>query len=200
MTARRIAAPVAGLAATLALGLLAGACGDGSPTADGPDRTATSSPATTVHHGHVVDVHAVDFAFRGLPRRVTAGTRLTLANDAPSELHELVAFRLPDGEDRTVEELLGQPPEELRALLSAGPPATVLLAPPGGEQVAAVGDGTLREPGRYLVVCSIPTGVDPATYLAAAASSGGGPPDVPGGPPHLAHGMATDLVVEPAQS
>ena len=38
--------------------------------------------------------------------------------------------------------------------------AAVLLADPGGEQIAAIGDGVLSEPGRYLLLCAIPTGVD----------------------------------------
>ena len=45
-------------------------------------------------------------------------------------------------------------------------------------------------------MCSIPTGVAPAEYLAAAAQSGGEPPQVAGGPPHLAHGMYAELTVE----
>ncbi len=59
-----------------------------------------------------------------------------------------------------------------------------------------VGDGTLNEPGRYLILCAIPTGADPAEYLAAAAASNGEPPQVAGGAPHLAHGMIDDLIVE----
>ena len=58
----------------------------------------------------------------------------------------------------------------------------------------AVGDGTLQEPGRYLVICTIPTGADPAEYLAAEATSNG-PPDVEGGPPHFTHGMYAELDV-----
>ena len=72
----------------------------------------------------------------------------------------------------------------------------MLLAAPDGEQIAAVGDGTLAEPGRYLLLCSIPTGVDPGDYLRAAAESAGGPPDVAGGPPHFVNGMFAELIVE----
>ena len=74
-------------------------------------------------------------------------------------------------------------------------PATVLLAEPGGEQIPAVGDGTLTEPGRYLILCAIPTGVDPAVYLKAAAESAGGPPQVEGGPPHVVNGMFAEVTV-----
>lgn len=144
----------------------------------------------------VIEVRAVDFAFEDLPDRVPLGTTLTLVNDAPSELHELVAVRLGDDEDRAADELVSLPPPEMGATLFADEPAMVLLAAPGGEQITAVGDGTLTEPGRYLVLCIIPTGVDPDVYLAAAAETEEGPPQVDGGPPHIAHGMYAELVVE----
>ncbi len=41
---------------------------------------------------------------------------------------------------------------------------------------------TLTQPGRYIFVCTIPTGADPAAYREAAKTPGP-PPDVPGGPP-----------------
>ena len=55
--------------------------------------------------------------------------------------------------------------------------------------------GTLTEPGRYLVMCSIPTGVEPAEYLRAAAAANGQKPDVDGGPPHFTSGMFAELTV-----
>jgi hypothetical protein len=87
------------------------------------------------------------------------------------------------------------PEAELGAIIGAAEPATVLLAEPGGEQIPAVGDGTLTEPGRYLILCAIPTGVDPAVYLKAAAESAGGPPQVEGGPPHFVNGMFAEVTV-----
>ena len=139
----------------------------------------------------VLEVTMADFRYGDLPDEIPAGTRLAVANTSTSELHELVAFRLPDGDDRTVDEILAG---DLAGLLGGTPPAMVLLAAPGGEQIAAVGDDTLEEPGRYLLLCAIPTGADPEEYLAAAATSDG-PPQVEGGPPHFAHGMADDVVV-----
>ena len=182
--------------------LIAGAagCSDDSDDTAGSMTTTTIITTSSEHHSSedhdVVEVTAIDFSFQDLPDRIDAGTRLTLRNDAPSELHELVAFRLPDDEARSIEELLALPEAELGAVLGAEPPRTVLLAPPGGEQIPAVGDGTLDEPGRYLIMCSIPTGVEPATYLAAAAESQGAPPQVDGGPPHFVQGMAAELTVE----
>ncbi|HEX2575928.1 MAG TPA: hypothetical protein VHK88_06225 [Aquihabitans sp.] len=186
----------------LAVAVLAPACGD-----DGDDAAASKDGATTTEApaptaptdadaaGGTLEVHAVDYAFEELPEKVKAGTKLTFVNDAEEELHELVAFRLPDEEKRSIEELLALPEEEAMKILGGGPPATVLMAMPGGEQINAVGDGTLSEPGRYIVMCSIPTGADGEKLLAAGPD---GPPE-PGpndGPPHFVHGMHAELTVE----
>jgi hypothetical protein len=181
------------------LGHVVSGCGNDETPANAAATTTTVAVGHTGDHHRdhaTVDVRAVDFAFENLPRTIEAGTKLTLSNGAASELHELVAIRLPDGEDRPVPELLQLPEAELGALLGASPPATVLLAAPGGDQISAVGDGTITEPGRYLIMCSIPMGVAPAVYLAVAAEAGGEQPDVAGGPPHFLSGMATDLIVE----
>lgn len=140
-----------------------------------------------------VEVTLVDYAFGGVPGSLPAGSRLTVVNESDAELHEVVAFRLPDDEDRPVAELTELPPDELTATL--GEPTTVLLAEPGGPQIDAVGDGTLGEPGRYALLCFIPVGADRQAYLAAAAE-GEGPPDVEGGPPHFVEGMYGEVVVE----
>jgi hypothetical protein len=208
---------IAVLAAACILGV--SACGDDVPTADGPDTavgTVASVPATTHSGTHtdtdtdtdtsstpspaspiddgVLTVELSDFAFDGLPESVPAGTRLAVENTSPVELHELVALRIADTETRSAAELMALPEDQLRAV--AGPaPATVLVVAPGGRQIAAVGDGTLTEPGRYLLLCAIPTGADPAEYVRAAAESAG-PPDVPGGPPHFVHGMFAEIIVE----
>lgn len=178
------------LAAPLALGLVLAGCsaGDDAPEPEAADAASAAEAET------VVEVELVDYAFVGLPDSVGTGTRLTVANRSEDELHELVAFALPADEDRPVEELAMLPPEELEGAL--GEPAAVLLAAPGGPQIPAVGDGTLSEPGRYAIVCFIPTGIEPQVYLDAAAEGGEGPPQVDGGgPPHLVHGMHAELEV-----
>ena len=162
-------------------------------TPDTTPATSTPSPAGPIDDG-VVTVELSDYAFDGLPEAVPAGTKLAVENISSTELHEIVALRIADTEQRSAAELMALPEDELRA--AAGPmPATVLLAAPGGRQVAAVGDGTLAEPGRYLLLCSIPTGADPAEYIQAASESAG-PPVVPGGPPHFVNGMFAELTVE----
>jgi hypothetical protein len=154
---------------------------------------ATAITTTTTIVTKTVTVRLVDFAFVGLPASVAAGTKFTLVNEAETELHEMVAFRLAEDESRSVADLTGLNPEELERAL--GRPVFVLLAPPGGPVIPAVGDGTLAEPGRYAIFCFIPTGVDPQVYLEAAAAAQGGPPQVEGGPPHFVHGMYGEVTV-----
>ncbi len=165
---------------------LAAGCSSGDATTAEPDPAAAEA--------EVVEVTLVDFAFEDLPGSVPAGTRFTVVNEAERELHELVAFRLSDDDERSVEELTALSPVELVEAL--GEPTTVLLAEPDGPVIPAVGDGTLDEPGRYAIMCFIPTGVEPAVYLEAAAETEEGPPQVDGGPPHFVHGMYAELTVE----
>ncbi len=146
-----------------------------------------------------VAVTATDYSFKGIPATVKAGTVFTLTNSSTKEIHELGAIRLPDTELRPVEELARLPEDQLGDL-SPGPPALVLVAPPGGApQVPILGNGSLKERGRYIVLCFIPTGADPAAYLAAAkaAQAADGPPQrVPGGAPHFTRGMYAQIVVK----
>lgn len=176
-----------------------GACSDDDEEASTGDTTETTTPATTeaptttADEPAVLEIAGIDYAFGGMPETIEAGTEIKLVNQSDTELHELVAVRLPDEETRPVDELVQT---DMGAVFGAGEPALVVLAEPGSdEQIVAVGDGTLTAPGRYAVICMIPEGADPAEYLDAAAESEGGPPSVPGGPPHAMHGMYAEVVV-----
>lgn len=141
-------------------------------------------------------VTATDYRYTNLPSSVDAGTTLTLKNGSTKEIHEMVVMKLPDGETRPAADLVKLPEAQLDAL-TAGPPAAVLLGPPGGgKAIKAVGTGKLTAKGRYLVICAIPTGADPAAYLQAAQSSSAGPPQVAGGPPHFTQGMFGEITVK----
>lgn len=153
---------------------------------------ACGPAAAAGNDDEVLAVVMDDFHYGGLPDVVPAGTRIEASNESADELHEFVAIRLADDERRPAAEIAAG---DVGELLASTEPTAVLIVPPGGrEQIAAVGDGTLTEPGRYLVVCLIPTGADPDEYLAAAATSDG-PPQVDGGPPHIVNGMFAELTV-----
>jgi hypothetical protein len=181
--------PLAALLTVLCLALAG--CGEADNSAPTP---ADEGTAEESGDRQAVEVVLRDYEFVGLPETVPPGTRFTVANEADSELHELVAFHLPADEDRSVDELAELAPEELVGTL--GQPVTVLLAQPGGPQIPAVGDGTVTQPGRYAVMCFIPTGADPQEYLQAAEQTEEGPPQVEGGPPHFVHGMRAEFTVE----
>ncbi|HEX8581629.1 MAG TPA: hypothetical protein VF640_04845 [Acidimicrobiales bacterium] len=159
------------LPALAAVAVVAAGCSDGGP---GPARSATAptTPAatSTTVAADPVAVLAVDYAFDGLPDRVPAGTPVRLTNASTTEAHELVAVRLADGDERTVDELVALPAGEVDALV--GRAAATATAGPGGEVATA----TLDRPGRYLVVCTLPTGAA-------------------GGPPHFTAGMYGQIVV-----
>ncbi len=134
-----------------------------------------------------------DYAFDDVPASVTAGTSIGVTNASTKEVHELIAIRLPDDEQRSLAELSALSPPELDEPFIAEP-AAVLVAPPGQAGMAVVGDGTLDRPGRYLLMCMIPIGADPEAYL-AAASSGSGPPQVDGGQRRRLTGSAVSMTV-----
>lgn len=205
-------------AALIGSALLVGGCGGNDTAAGGHAGTSTTVPASEIAPGStaplgeqrttttttslasapmVVEVELADFSFDGLPASVPAGTRLTVTNSSPVELHKLSALPLPPGEDRSVEELLALPGAEQAAILRVTP-ATVLVAGPGGPQVAEIGDGTLTVPGRYLLICAVPVGLDPDEYLDALAGDGRRPRVSGDGAPHFRLGMVADIVVEPA--
>ncbi|NNF63763.1 MAG: hypothetical protein HKN07_05830 [Acidimicrobiia bacterium] len=179
------------LATAILLALAIQGCGGAAATVQ---TTTAAEPTTTTTQAVEplsIEVDAVDFAYEGLPTSVASGTAVSLRNSSETELHEFVAIRLPDDEQRSVTDLV-QNPDDLIAYFPNV--ATVIIAPPGEDGFPVEGDGTLTEPGRYAIICAIPTGVDPAVYLAAAAESEG-PPQVEGGPPHFLAGMYAEVIV-----
>lgn len=166
-----------------------------APASEAASSTTVAPETTTTEAGpETVEVTAVDYGYAGLPETVKAGTRLTMVNESETEAHELVAIRLPDDEERGVGEIVKLPPEELAGFFPGV--ATVILAAPGDQGIAVEGNGVLSEPGRYAIICVIPTGADPMEYLSAAEEAQGGPPEVEGGPPHIVNGMYAEVIVE----
>lgn len=177
------------LAGTVVIAL--GGCGE-----DGPAESAAppkgGQPAVTIG--------VSDFAFHDVPRTIMAGTPITITNTSSKEAHELTAFRLPDNEARPLAEIAALPPAELGALLP-GAPNLALFAAPQSKGQLVLGDGSLHEPGRYLLVCFIPVGARPGDVLPAlmkaAANPEAGPPQIDRGPPHVTAGMIAEIEVLP---
>jgi hypothetical protein len=164
------------LACVIAAVLLAAGCGSDD---DGPK---------------MYEVRAVDYAYEGLPEKVAIGSTFTLVNKSTAEVHEMYAARLPAAETRPVEELLQLSEEEQEALGTAD--VFLLVALPGEEGTPVFGDGTFAEPGRYVLICFIPSGADPEAVLAALESQNQEPPDLGDGAPHVSLGMFVEVTVE----
>jgi hypothetical protein len=175
----------------MALGVAA--CGDDSDDSGDKAADATTTTAAAEPSGETITVTAVDYAYQDLPASIEAGSVLKLVNQSAGEAHEMVVVRIPDAEKRPVSDLLNLPDEELGTVFGGEPePAAVLLAAPSStEQINAVGDGTISEPGRYVVACFIPVGADPAVVL---DPNGDGPPESTD-PPHFTKGMFAELTV-----
>lgn len=181
------------VAPALALGLLV-ATGCSDDTGDEGALGATATARETTRIEDAVAVTALDYRYRGLPDELAAGSALSVHNESGAEVHELVLLRLPDDETRSVPELLALPQTELDGVFTT-PPAVVVVAPPGEDGFVALGDGTVTDPGRYVAMCFIPTGVVPQTYLDALDANPGQPPAVDGGPPHFTAGMYQEVAV-----
>jgi hypothetical protein len=195
------------LAAVVAITLAA--CGDDDDDSASDATTATTAAATATTAagatdttaagatGDTVTVKAIDFEYQGIPATVAPGTKFVLENDAPATLHEMVAFKVPDGEKRSAADLLALPEDQQTAVFGDGPPTFVELAKPAkGEMIPALGDGVVTEPGRYIVACFIPLGITPDQYLNAPENPDG-PPEIPGaGPPHITKGMYAEFTVK----
>ena len=188
------------LAAVALVGTLGlSACGDDDdePASSGDENTTTSAAEAPAEDGEAVEVKGVDYAFQGLPKEVPAGTEFTFTNASDKEAHEMVLFKLPEGETRPLEELLALPEEEAGKV--TGPPIAVSVAAmPGSEGEMALGESlTVEEPGRYIALCGIPVGADPEKMAEAMEHPEDGPPPAGenDGPPHFTQGMVQEFTV-----
>jgi plastocyanin len=155
-----------------------------------------------------VEVTGVEYAFVGLPTSVPAGTEVTFRNDG-TELHEIAIAHIPETTTESLEELLAMGDDALASgkvqMVGEGP----LFAEPGG---AAGGSLKLEAEGRYIALCFIPQGFDPAVLEAAGITEDDLGPDtdpsslpaevqaIMANPPHLAAGMLQEFTVTEAGS
>lgn len=167
---------------------------DPGDNGDEPDDGGNGAEVETIVVG------AFDYGYADLPGEIAAGTTIVMRNDSEGEVHEILAFRLPDDEDRSVQDLVQLPEEELMPLLDM---RGVALAPPGADStMAPTPPLTLEQPGRYVFLCIIPTNAPPDEVMAAVqafveagAPEGEGPDYPQTGPPHFVNGMFAEVFV-----
>ncbi|MGH8928066.1 MAG: hypothetical protein ACRDWH_06925 [Acidimicrobiia bacterium] len=167
--------------AVLALAACAGGAGGSTPT------TGT------------IEITGQDYSFGGVPGVVATGAELTFTNISENEVHEMLVFKIVEGETRTIQELLELPDAEVESVAQM---QGILVALPGEDGANPEGGGAsiaISEPGRYAILCFIPQGADPATVEEAMASGDAeGQPDLGEGTPHALLGMVAEFQVEEA--
>lgn len=190
----RPARALVALALAGSLGLAACGSDDDTPAMSGDATTSTTEEetTTTAPEAETVEVTGIDYAFEGIPTEVEAGTEFTFTNGSDKEAHEMVLMRIADGETRSIDELLALPEEEAEQVAEF---QGVAVAMPGEEGKVLDGELVAAEPGRYVALCFIPVGADPAAMAEAMESEGPPPEDPNAGPPHFVQGMKMEFTV-----
>ena len=130
----------------------------------------------------IVEVTAVDHEFQGLDDSYPPGDYGFRMTNQGAEIHEMAVVRINDDETRSLDELIQLPEEEAQQVTEY---LGGTVACPGQTAEAL---GIQLTPGRYVMLCFIPTGLTP---------------DVPSteeafevlGPPHFTQGMVTEIHV-----
>lgn len=153
-----------------------------TPDADTPDATQQlydDSLAWASDNCDVstLDVSAEEYQYSGLPDTLPTGYTVVHFSNDGNESHEMFAFRIDDSVTGPVQDLFDLPEEEAMKKIS---PVNASFADPGGSDTES---WDLTEPGRYAVVCFIPTGTTPGNEGS--------------GPPHFAQGMVQEFTVTP---
>jgi hypothetical protein len=149
------------------------------PDADEEGSAVEGSKApedATIH-----DVTAVEYEFQGAPTRLAAGPHGFRLVSAGEEFHELALVRVDS--DQPVSDLLELPEDEQAKVM---PYIGGVTACPGETSPDAVGG--FLQPGRYALLCFVPTGTRPdlrGKDLLAAYEN----------PPHFTHGMVAEILV-----
>lgn len=188
----RTGAGAVGLA--VALAMVAPACGssdDGATATTTTAKPAASTPTTAPsNEPQTIRVTGSDYEFTGLPDTAPAGSTISLTSAGGGEPHELVAVRLPESETRSVGELAALSDAEMKNVIP-GAPALVTIAMPGTTDTPGpvVGDGTLSEPGRYIILCTFPKGT-----TAEDVANAQGP--LQGEHPHYEFGMVDEITIQ----
>jgi hypothetical protein len=126
-----------------------------------------------------VDVTAKNYEFQGIPDTVPAGVTVLNFTNAGTEFHEIALMKLPEGEERSVEELLAVPETEQPETTDKA----FVLAPPGAATYVTAD----LDPGRYVALCFVPIGATPEALQSGTALN-----EEDG---HFMHGMITEFTV-----
>jgi hypothetical protein len=154
-------------------------------------------PGVQAEGGGAVAVHAVDYAYQGVPGTLPAGeTRFSFTNDSKAEGHEMSLFRINDGVSESFDQILAEDDAQRNQDQAQqggqqggqNPPADKTPPPPKMTFFGGTGAGTGQSAkmdlignlpaGRYGMVCFLPVANDQA------------------GTPHYKKGMKAEFTVQ----
>ena len=122
----------------------------------------------------VINVTAVEYKFRGVPKTLKTGILLVNFKDAGSESHEIDIARIKTSD--SVKTLLALPQGQAKTRVE-------LLGNTGADPgQSSVGYFQLTKPGRYVALCLVPQGTTQSSQQGT-------------GPPHAKLGMHTEFTV-----
>jgi hypothetical protein len=127
-----------------------------------------------------LDVTATNYQFDGIADSVSAGTTVVNFDNAGTEFHEIALVRIDEGEERSLEELMALPEDEVDSLITE---KGFVLAPPGAQTYFTAD----LDPGRYVAICFVPVGATPEALASGAVLN-----DEDG---HFMHGMVAEFEV-----
>lgn len=142
------------------------------PALAGAQHVHQAGTPSPIPGARVVPVRAVEYAFADMPASIPAGLTTFRLTNVGKELHHIWIVRLDEG--RTAKDFLAAAEE-----VAKGAPVPKWVVDLGGPNAGVPGmpmDGTVDlQPGRYLLLCHIPSPSD--------------------GVPHLAKGMMKEFTV-----
>jgi hypothetical protein len=127
-----------------------------------------------------LDVTATNYQFDGIADSVSAGTTVMTFDNKGTEFHEMALVRIDEGEERSLEELLALPEDEVDSLITE---KGFVLAPPGAQTYFTAE----LDPGRYVAICFVPVGATPEALESGATLN-----EEDG---HFMHGMVAEFEV-----
>lgn len=170
-------------------------------TADTAPETAaptTVATATTVAALEAIEITSFDYEYRGVPAIVESGSPLEHINESSDEYHMMFVIRLDSTDERTLADFAMLDVVDItdaEGTARFGTTEVIIGAEYGEDAVVYSRSNRPVEPGRYLILCIIGVGTDPAE--AAAQMSIGRPTaaDLEDQVPHYRVGEIAEFVI-----
>ena len=169
--------------------------------ADAATETAaptTVATATTVAALEAIEITSFDYEYRGVPAIVEAGSPLELINGSADEYHTMIVIRLDSTDERTLADFAMLDVVDFidaEGTARFGTTEVIIGAEYGEDAVVYNRSNRPVDPGRYLILCIIGVGTDPAEALAQMSIGRPTAADLEDQVPHYRAGEIAEFVI-----